>query len=330
MLSAIEIKDPGLLVTVQDRGRFGWRRLGVPVSGALDPFALAAANLLLGNEENAAGLEISLSGPTIAATDQPVAVALAGELRGRITGGGVVPPWQAVVLAPGQELAVSAPKRGIGYLALSGGVLSEPILGSRSTYLRAGLGRPLQAGDRLPCAAAGPLLASLPWRDGEGPIRVLPGPQADHFPASSLAALIAAPYHVAADSDRMGLRLIGAALPHNDKGADILTDGVLPGAIQVPANGQPILLMADAQTTGGYAKIATVITADMARLGQVRAGDMVRFAWVERGQARAALAAQDAAFALWRNAIGKAAGTIDESELYRQNLISGVTAGEDD
>jgi biotin-dependent carboxylase-like uncharacterized protein len=330
MVTAIEVAEAGLAVTVQDRGRFGLRRLGVPVSGALDPLTLAAANLLLGNAPDAAGLEIVITGPTLAATDQPVGVVLAGELRGEIAGVGAVPPWRAVALAPGQSLAISAPRRGIGYVALSGGVLSEPILGSRSTYRRAGLGRPLQQGDRLPCAPAAVLRASLPWRDAEGPIRLLAGPQDDHFPESSLEALTAAPYRVAADSDRMGLRLIGARLPHNDKGADIVTDGVLPGAIQVPAGGQPILLMADAQTSGGYAKIAVVITADMARLGHCRSGDEIAFRWVDRQEARTALAAQNAAFAAWRDSIGRIPGMIDEAALYRQNLISGASAGEED
>ena len=338
-MTEIEIIESGLAVTVQDRGRFGLRRLGVPVSGALDPVSLAAANLLLGNDAAAAALEIVVTGPTIAALDQPVAVVLAGEIAGRLVassgestgriGDRLVPAWQAVLLAPGDRLAVSPPRRGIGYVTLSGGVLTAPLLGSRSTYRRAGLGRPLSKGDRLPCGPAGARKSSEPWRHETGPIRLLPGPQADHFPESSLEALVGSDYRVAADSDRMGLRLDGAPLAHNAKGAEIPTDGVLPGAIQVPAGGQPILLLADAQTSGGYAKIATVIAADMARLGHCRAGELIAFRWVGRAEAREALQKRDAAFALWCAQIGQTPGMIDEQELYRQNLISGVSTGEE-
>jgi len=320
----IRVADGGLAVSVQDRGRFGLRRYGVPLSGALDPLALAAANLLLGNDQGAAGLEILMLGPTLIA-ERSVGVALAGDLSASIDGN-PLPAWQAAPLEAGATLKIKA---GFGYLALSGGITCREMLGSRSTYRRAGLGRPLQTGDRLPCGPPGELSASRPWIDAEGPIRLLPGPQADHFTADSLAALVAAPYQVAADSDRMGLRLCGAALAHNDKGADILSDGVLPGVIQVPAGGQPILLMADAQTSGGYAKIATVIAADMPRLGRLRAGDKVQFAWTDFAAARKALAAQQAAFTLWRRQIGQLPGQIDQQALYQHNLISGASAGED-
>lgn len=330
----IAATDGGLAVAVQDRGRFGLRRFGVPLSGALDPLLLAAANLLLGNDDDAAGLEIILGGPTLIARDQPVGVALAGELSATISradgGTTALPAWQGVLLAPGESLRVSPPRRGIGYLAVSGGVLAEKLLGSRSTYRRAGLGRFLAAGDRLPCGPAGKLQSSQPWQNIMGAIRILPGPQQEHFPKASLDALVAAPYSVTPDSDRMGLRLRGEHLAHNEKGADILTDGVLPGVIQVPADGQPILLLADAQTSGGYAKIATVIAADMPRLGHCRAGDSLEFTWVDRKQARDALAERQRQFTLWRQQIGRQPGVIDEAALYGQNLISGTTAGEDE
>jgi biotin-dependent carboxylase-like uncharacterized protein len=317
----IRVIDSGLGVSVQDRGRFGLRRFGVPVSGALDPLSLAAANLLLGNDEDAAGLEILMLGPTLTASDHPVGVALAGELGATIDGN-PLPAWQGARLEPGSILKI---KSGFGYLALSGGIASQPMLGSRSTYRRAGLGL---LGDTLSCGPVAKLAASLPWQDADGPIRLLPGPQNDHF--ADPDSLVAAPYQVAADSDRMGLRLNGARLVHNDKGADILTDGVLPGVIQVPGDGQPILLLADAQTSGGYAKIATVIAADMARLGHCRAGDQIRFAWVGREQAKQALAEQQAAFTLWRRQIGRLPGQIDQAALYEGNLISGASAGEED
>jgi allophanate hydrolase subunit 2 len=169
----------------------------------------------------------------------------------------------------------------------------------------------------------------MPWRHDSGPIRLLAGPQSDHFPEASCAALCAEDYVIAADSDRMGLRLIGASLRHNDKGAEILTDGVIPGVIQVPASGQPILLLADAQSSGGYAKIAVVISADLPRLAHFRPGDRISFAWTDRSAARRALTELDRRFLLWREGIGRASGQIDATALYNANLVSGVTDGED-
>lgn len=307
----------------------------MPLSGALDPLSLSAANHLLGNEGEAAGLEILILGPTITPLDSPVAVALAGDLNGMIehaTGDSVtLPPWQAARLNPGDRLRILAPRKGIGYLAVSGGITTPPLLGSRSTYRRAGMGRFLAVGDTLPCGALSGLGRNRAWLYDDAPLRVMAGPQQDHFTAESLALFCGEPYLVKSDSDRMGLRLRGALLRHTEKGADILTDGVLPGAIQVPADGQPIVLLADAQTTGGYAKIAAVITADLPRLAHLRPGDAVRFQWVERQEAREALRQSEARFAKWQADIGrKPAGEIDNEALYQHNLISGATLGEDE
>ena len=330
----IQIIDPGMAVAIQDFGRLGLKRFGVPAAGALDPMLLACANLLLGNPPAYAGLELLAMGPTLLAKDGPVAVALAGEIEARkIAPDGTtsaVPAWGAVVLAQGETLKIGAPRKGVAYLALSGGVQTAPSLGSRATYRRAGLGGFLAAGDALPCAAPGALHQGPAWHYENGPIRVLAGPQDDHFPEASLKALESGEFKVGPASDRMGLRLSGPTLAHNDKGAEIPTDGVIPGAIQVPGDGQPIVLLADGQTTGGYAKIATVISADLPRLGQARPGDSLRFRLVTRDEARKALAKRQADLATWQGKLTLAAGEIDQAALYRANLISGVVAGGDE
>jgi len=328
------IIDPGMAVAVQDTGRFGLRRFGVPVAGALDPVLLACANTLLGNPPEAAGLELLVGGPTLAADDGSVAIALAGDVSAqRISTDGTaspVKPWTAVVLASGEQLKIGPPRTGIAYLAVSGGIRSAPMLGSRATYRRAGLGGFLEKGADLPCSAPGALLQGKEWRWEDEPIRVIPGPQDDHFPAESLDALERETFGVGPASDRMGLRLSGTALAHNGNGAEIPTDGVVPGVIQVPGDGQPIILLADGQTTGGYAKIATVISADLPRLGHLRPGDPVRFKRVTRQEARTALRERQAAFGRWCANLSGAAGQIDEEALYRANLISGAVSGVDE
>jgi biotin-dependent carboxylase-like uncharacterized protein len=334
-MSFLDIVDPGLAVAVQDRGRFGLRRFGVPVAGALDPILLACANALLGNDPDAAGLELLVGGPALAARDGAIAIALAGELSAQRVGadGAATPvrPWNAVVLAPGETLRIGPPRAGIAYLAVSGGIRSAPILGSRATYRRAGLGGFLEKGGSLPCGAPSALHQGKGWRWDNGPIRVLPGPQDDHFPRASLEALEHHAFTVGPASDRMGLRLSSdAPLKHNDKGAEIPTDGVVPGAIQVPGDGQPIVLLADGQTTGGYAKIATVISADLPRLGHLRPGDEVRFRRVGQAEARQALRDRQAAFVGWCAGLVGAAGEIDRDALYRANLISGAVSGRDE
>jgi biotin-dependent carboxylase-like uncharacterized protein len=329
------ILDPGMAVAVQDRGRFRLRRFGVPVAGALDATLLACANALLGNPPEAAGLELLVGGPALAAREGAIAIALAGDVSAqRVGADGAVSslaPWTAVVLAPGDTLKIGMPRRGIAYLAVSGGIRSAPMLGSRATYRRAGLGRFLERGDSLPCGAPVTLHQGQDWRWEDGPIRILPGPQDDHFPQESLEALEHQTFKVGPASDRMGLRLSGGApLKHNEKGAEIPTDGVVPGAIQVPGDGQPIVLLVDGQTTGGYAKIATVISADLPRLGHLRPGDEVRFRRVTQAEARQALRDRQAAFARWCAGLAGAAGEIDQEALYRANLISGAVSGKDE
>lgn len=340
MKHAVEIVDAGIANAVQDRGRRGWRQFGVPVSGAADALLLAAANRLLGNADADAAIEMPLAGPTLRATDGPVRVALmaasAAALAARVVRADgstqPLPVAQTATLQRGDSIAVGAVREGVAYLALSGGCLVAPQLGSRSTYARARLGgiegRALAAGDCIACAApAGDLesRARSALAHSDGPIRVIAGPQDDAFEPEAFATLLAEPYVVGRDSDRMGLRLQGAKLAHRS-GADIVSDGIAPGAIQVPGDGLPIVLLADAQTVGGYTKIATVIRADLPRLAHVRPGNRLRFAAVTRAQAFAALREQTQLLDRWSAAIEtfRPAGSVDLEALVCGNLVSGM------
>ncbi|MBI2306294.1 MAG: biotin-dependent carboxyltransferase family protein [Rhodocyclales bacterium] len=344
MSALIEVVEGGVSVTVQDGGRRGYRSIGVPLSGALDPAQLAAANALLGNAPSAAALEVPLGGPTLKAVSGTVRVALGGAVEGKLVGskGSVlkVPAWHTATLFPGDTIQIGGVARGIAYVAVSGGVEVPLQLGSRSTYQRAALGgvngRALARGDRLPCAR----LDGDPWLEfrnaeapvrADGPIRVILGPQDDHFTAEALANFLGQPYRVSRDLDRMGMRLEGVALTHSALGAEIVSDGVTPGAIQVPANGQPIVLLADCQTSGGYPKIATVIRADLGRLGHLRPGAEIRFASVTHAEAVRALQAEAEALARWVGGIEsfRPPGVIDEAALYGDNLISGMLRGDE-
>ncbi|NMG28453.1 biotin-dependent carboxyltransferase family protein [Aromatoleum evansii] len=344
MSAVLEIIDAGLAVSVQDRGRTGYRNIGVPVSGALDPVLMAAANALVGNPSDVAVLEVGLSGPSLKALSGTVRVGLSGEMGAQLvnTRGQVlkVAPWQTATLFPGDVIRIGGVSHGVGYVALSGGVQVSGQLGSRSTYLRAAIGgvqgRAPKVGDRLQCDAVrgDPWLeyrARAPWHHDTGPIRVILGPQEDHFTPEALANFLSRPYAVTRDMDRMGLRLDGEKLAHNDKGAEIVSDGVAPGTIQVPANGQPIVLMADCQTSGGYPKIATVIRADLPRLAHVRPGDELRFVAVSHAEAAAALREQVRRLAEWIGMIQsfRPPGVIDEAALYGANLICGAVRGDE-
>lgn len=344
MTAAVEVVEAGLAVTVQDRGRSGYRSLGVPLSGALDPELMAAANALLGNDPAAPVLEVCLGGPALKALSGTVRVALAGEVGGQVVNGRgqvlQVLPWQTATLFPGDVIRIGGCPGGVGYVAISGGFQVTSQLGSRATYLRAALGgvhgRALAVGDRLAChpLTGDPWLEYRgrdPWRSGEGPIRVLLGPQDDHFTAAALAAFLGRPWRVTRDMDRMGIRLDGERLAHNEKGAEIVSDGVAPGSIQVPASGQPIVLLADCQTSGGYPKIATVISADLPRLAHLRPGDEIRFAAVDHAAAREALARRRQELAQWIEAIEsfRPPGVIDEAALYGGNLVSGAVRGDE-
>lgn len=338
-MPGLRVLRPGARSLVQDMGFVAGRGLGVPPCGVLDPETLWLLNALLGNPAGAAGLEVAMTAPRLQAEGAAIRIALGPGLAARIrdTTGELrsVAPWQAVTLAPEAVLELDPPERGAPALIGIGGEIDLPwILGSRSTCLAAGFGgldgRALQAGDLLPVREGLPAEADeytlTPPPPLQGPIRVVPGPQDDSFGAEGLARFVAAEWRLTPAIDRMGARLSGPKLEFaTGKGADILSDGITPGTIQVPGNGQPIVLLADAQTTGGYAKIATVIRADLPRLARMMPGDSLRLAVVTVSEAEAA--ARDRAADLGRAAASRrplAAGGVDMDALWHGGLEGGM------
>lgn len=329
-----EVLDCPVPASFQDLGRPGYRRFGVPTSGALDTVSLRLANALVGNPPGAAAVEMRLIGPRLRAlTPVRVALAQAEGIIERADGTSQrLPAWQSATLATGELLKIGKVTGGAGYLAVAGGFAVPPVLGSRSTYARAGFGQPLQAGMTLPVGEAelsGPERAVSPAPSFEtGPIRVIPGPQREMFTDAAWETFLSADFSVTQEADRMGLRLTGPKLAHK-AGADIVSDAVVPGAIQVPGDGKPIILLADGQTVGGYAKIATVITADLPRLGRLMPGGVIRFAAVDLAAALAALRALEEWLAATIAAIRpQTGGEPDLVALYAANLIDGVVHAE--
>lgn len=295
----ISVVKAGLLSTVQDEGRPGYLAFGVPLAGAIDADSYALANLLAGNPRGAAAVEMTLLGGTFR-FDEGGYVAIAGADMQAALDGDRVAPGSAFPVPRGGVLAFSSALDGCrAYLAVRGGIDVPPFLGSRSTYTRAAVGglggRALVARDDLP---VGPAPAppppralrggDLPRRSHEITLRVLLGPQDDRFAPEGLAAFLGSAYSVTNRNDRMGYRLEGPAIRHRD-GPDIVSDALLPGAVQVPGSGVPIVMMADAHTVGGYAKIACVIGADLPLLAQARRGDTVRFSRCSPAEAVRAL-----------------------------------------
>lgn len=340
----IEIVSGGPGCTVQDPGRFGHRHEGVAQAGWLVPPWADAANALVGNPVDAAGLEWRGPGLVLQVVRGPVRMAVAGAVRVEVSrGGGPVRSlgaWCSATLAEGDRLHLGVATEGWACLALGGGVQVPPVLGSRSTHVRTrfgGLdGRMLAPGDRLSCLRRGDVgtgehRAPAPLALPTGPIRVLWGPQDDHFTAPARARLLDTDWQVTAEQDRMGMRLAGPPLAHaHAAAADIVSDAVVPGAVQVPANGLPVVLLADGQTVGGYPKIATVIQADLPRLALMPAGRTLRFEAVDAPTARQALRATQADWQAWVASLvpHRPAGWLDEGALYHDNLVSGMLRAE--
>lgn len=348
MSGLIEIVQPGIATTVQDSGRVGHRHHGMPLSGWLDGPLAQAANALLGNPLDHAVLELRGMGTELRVKAGPVRVALSGRIGAtclRADGArSALPAWHSATLREGDRLLLGPADSGCAYLAVAGGLLMAPQLGSRSSYWRAGLpgvlGRALRPGDELPCGAwtltdPREWRTRSPWTAGDGAVRVLFGPQQDHFSPETIARFLSETWEATTAQDRMGLRLLGKPLAHTSAAAaDIVSDGVTPGAIQVPASGQPIVLLADGQTVGGYPKIATVISADLPRLAHLKPGTRIRFEAVDLDQAQRALKDERQRWLRWF--AGRETylppGTVDEAALYGSNLISGMLAthpGED-
>jgi 5-oxoprolinase (ATP-hydrolysing) subunit C len=280
------VKACGPRTSLQDSGRIGAQRYGVSNSGAMDRLALAAANTLVGNGAGAAAIEFMLLGGTIAVEGGTARVAVAGAPCRITLDGHPVRHSATILLHPGSTLALGPMQAGVyAYLAVAGGFDLPPQLGSLSLHQRAGLGgfhgRAFLAGDRIPLALPepvdAPLLALSPIPlDPDATVRAVLGPQDDYFSPAGLATFAEAAYAVTQEADRMGYRLTGPKIEHA-KGYNIVSDGIVSGSVQVPGSGEPIIMMADRQTTGGYPKIATVISADLRIVAQRRPGDAIRF-----------------------------------------------------
>lgn len=300
MKPALRVLSAGPGVTVQDGGRHGYLRYGVTGAGPMDPFAHAIANHALGNRSDAAAIEVSLGGIEVTAEGAAMTIAVAGGDFQIALDGQALPASVVVRLEPGATLKLRAGSAGVWcYLAVAGGVDLPQVLGSSATHTRTSMGgldgRMLQAGDRLPAGASengeiatGRIVAPLLERPADL-IRVLLGPQHDYFSEDQIAAFLAGPWRISARGDRMACFLEGPKLSHK-LGFNIPSDGVAMGAIQVPGEGQPIVLMADRQSTGGYPKIANVIGADLGRLAQARPGTQIAFRAVSHAEAVQALA----------------------------------------
>lgn len=305
MSAHLLVLDCGPATSIQDAGRTGFQRQGLSPSGPMDALALAAANALVGNPPGTAGIEFALAGGRFRAVGGAVRLAFAGAPFGLRVAGEPMAGHRSFTLAEGEELALSSPREGVfAMLAISGGIDLPEALGSRAFHRRAGIGgldgRALAAGDRLPVGSppAGPDLALNPLAlDTAKPIRVVLGPQEERFTRTGLATFLDGTFTVSASADRMGYALDGPAIEHGPEGFNIVSDATVFGSVQVPGGGRPIVLMADRQTTGGYPKIATVISADLGRIAQRRPGAPIRFAAVSVEEAvrlareRAALAA---------------------------------------
>lgn len=340
MSGALRVIAPGLMTTIQDQGRTGYQSLGVPVSGAMDRISLAAANAIVDNPSSTAAFEIAYQGPSFAVEADSVRVAVAGadapiEVVSGIGEARRIPVLQSVRLARGETLRIGAlAGSAVAYLAVEGGLDVPLVLGSRSTLTRASIGglegRALRPGDRVPL-----VLADAPEREEQRlpsldlalppRFRLVLGPQEDYFTPAAIETLLSASYIVTQSSDRMGMRLEGPPLTHA-LGFNIVSDGIAPGTIQVPGNGLPIILLADRQTTGGYPKIATVISADLPALGRVRPGAKLSFSAVSIEQAQALRGQQEAEVAAFPHRLVPVprAFTIDPEKLLAFNLVSGA------
>jgi antagonist of KipI len=303
--AALRVIHAGLLTTVQDLGRWGFEARGVPVAGALDLRSHRLANLIVGNDPARATLEATLVGPRLEFEDDRLVSVAGAEFELELDGHRVA-MGEPLRVGPGSSLMFGARRRGArAYVAVSGGIDVEPVLGSRSTHVASAMGglsgRALRPGDRVPLGVASSVRErrerwpTIDVPSGHAHVRILAGPQDDHFTSDALETLQRRPYRIGVDSDRIGFRLEGEGLAHLGS-AEILSDATISGALQVPGSGLPILLMADRQTTGGYPKLATVISADMGLVGQLAPGDMISFRLCSLRDALRALIAHERAF----------------------------------
>lgn len=311
---SITVLNPGLLTTVQDFGRVGYQQFGVSVSGVMDPRSTTIANTLVGNEDGEAVLECTMMGPHLQ-FDQTNCIAITGGDLGPTLDGQPIPSYRAIRVQAGQVLRFTAPKTGCrAFVAFAGGLDIPVVMGSRSTYMKAKIGgfqgRKLEKGDVIGFRAPKDSLKNLNMRyispefipRPEYTLHVVLGPQDDAFTQEGLNTFLGQTYTVTPEFDRMGCRLEGPVIQHKESG-DIISDGIAFGAIQVPSAGKPIIMLGDRQTTGGYTKIANVISVDFRILAQLKTGDKVRFEAVSIQFAQEALLTQRAAMKALRTAV---------------------------
>ncbi|MBM4327674.1 MAG: biotin-dependent carboxyltransferase family protein [Deltaproteobacteria bacterium] len=281
------VREPGAFTTVQDAGRYGFQRFGVPVSGALDKFAFVAANLLVGNPETSAALEITFTGPRLEALADGLAAVTGADMPVALNGK-PQPLWESFRFRKGDLIGFKPAAKGVrAYLAVSGGILAPGVMGSRSTCVLAGIGgfdgRPLRKADVISTDSATSIfrLTSIPEQfrpqhSNSITLKSVAGPQIETF-RDSMELFFQSQYTVTSKADRMGYRLEGPVIPFaSDAAKSIISEPSVPGIVQVPADGLPIIILVE-QTAGGYAKIATVISPDLDLVAQARPGDLIRF-----------------------------------------------------
>lgn len=287
-MSSIKIISPGFFTTVQDGGRHGYRSFGMPVSGAMDFFSHMAGNLLVGNDPREASLELTMKGPEIRFSRRTM-IAVTGAEMNPMINGKPVEMWTGIIAGRGDRLSFGSITSGLrSYVSFAGGIDVPEIMGSRSTYIRGKLGghhgRKLEEDDNIRLFPAiillrkkrrMPLSLVPEWRK-EATLRIMEGVDYNGFTPEATELLQNSPFEVTNYSDRMGIRLSGPFLKHKHK-ADVISYPLIPGTIQVPGEGRPVIMLADSQTIGGYTQIANIITADLWKTGQLKPGDKVRF-----------------------------------------------------
>jgi|AntAceMinimDraft_16_1070373.scaffolds.fasta_scaffold04348_3 biotin-dependent carboxylase-like uncharacterized protein len=297
-MEGFKVIKSGVFDTIQDLGRYGYQQFGMPVSGAMDSYALRIGNRIIGNKENEAGIEISTPGLSLRALNE-TAIVLTGANITFTINDNFAPMWETLAIKKGDTISFNKIQSGCRtYLLVAGGIDVPSVLGSKSTYTRAKIGgqngRPLKKSDiiyisnpkqKLQDIINGKVVSiNIPDYHEENEIRVILGPQDDYFSETSLSTFLNSFYEITVYSDRMGYRLKGPKI-ESKNGSDIITDGIPPGSIQVPRNGMPIVMLADRQTTGGYAKIATVISVDIDKFAQIKPGNKIRFRKVDLEEA---------------------------------------------
>lgn len=335
MNASLIVHDPGFFATLQDMGRWGYLRFGVSNSGAMDRVSLQIANMLVGNDPGEAAVEFTASGGTYEVEAESCRIAIAGDNFPVAIDGEPAPPLTSYTLHRGTRIEIGYAVSGMrGYLAVAGGFDLHPVLGSVSTNVRFGLGgldgKALGAGCRIPLrsneapANEDRCLDPALVPSADGPLRVVMGPQDEYFTEAGKHTFLSAEYRVSDQSDRMGYRLEGPDIEH---AADfnIVSDGIAAGSIQVPGNRKPIVLMADRQTTGGYPKIATVISADLHRLAQMGPGETMHFTAVSIDEAEEQYLSLNRCLDTIARSLEPAdAETMETHRLLSVNLIDGI------